>query len=85
MSDVVEPFLVARRAAGYTNYVTARAVAPLLGYLRGLGVVAAASPCGGRAVEVLLDDYREYLAVERALTTPMIEGYLRGDGSTSPS
>ena len=36
-SEVVERFLAERRAAGYTNYVTARAMAPLLGYLRGLG------------------------------------------------
>src|SRR3954466_11435883 len=43
-SEVVERFLAERRAAGYTNYVTARAMAPLLGYLRGLGVGPAASP-----------------------------------------
>lgn len=43
-SEVVERFLAERRAAGYTNYVTGRAVAPLLGYLRGLGVAPAASP-----------------------------------------
>ncbi len=53
-SEVVERFLAARRAAGYTNYVTARALAPLLGYLRGLGVAPAASPrVAVGAVEVL--------------------------------
>ena len=36
--DVVERFVAERRAAGYTNYVTARAMAPLLGYLRAIGV-----------------------------------------------
>jgi len=52
-------------------------MAPLLGYLRGLGVAPAASPRAVvGAVEVLLADYREYLAVERALTTPTIEGYV---------
>jgi integrase/recombinase XerD len=76
-SDVVERFLARRRAAGYTNYVTARALASLLGYLRGLGVVPAASPrLAVGAVEVLLADYREYLAVERALTADTIEGYV---------
>ena len=76
-SDVVERFLAERRAAGYTNYVTARAMAPLLGYLRGLGVAPAASPrVAVGAVEVLLADYREYLAVERALTADTIEGYV---------
>ena len=76
-SEVVERFLAERRAAGYTNYVTARALAPLLGYLRGLGVVPAASPrLAVGAVEVLLAAYREYLAVERGLTTDTIEGYV---------
>jgi site-specific recombinase XerD len=76
-SEVVERFLAERRAAGYTNYVTARAMAPLLGYLRGLGVAPAASPRRAvGAVEVLLADYREYLAVERGLTTDTVEGYV---------
>jgi integrase/recombinase XerD len=76
-SEVVERFLAARRAAGYTNYVTARAMAPLLGYLRGLGVAPAASPhLAVGAVGVLLAAYREYLAVERALTGDTIEGYV---------
>ncbi|MGH2919295.1 MAG: tyrosine-type recombinase/integrase [Solirubrobacteraceae bacterium] len=76
-SEVVERFLVGRRAAGYTNYVTARALAPLLGYLRGLGVAPPASRrVAVGAVEVLLGDYREYLAVERGLTADTIEGYV---------
>ncbi len=37
--EVVERFLAAHRAAGYTSYLTAKALAPLLGYLRELGVV----------------------------------------------
>jgi integrase/recombinase XerD len=76
-SEVVERFLAERRAAGYTNYVTARAMAPLLGYLRGLGVAPAASPrLAVGTVELLLADYREYLAVERGLTADTIEGYV---------
>jgi integrase/recombinase XerD len=76
-SGVVERFLAERRAAGYTNYVTARAMAPLLGYLRGLGVAPAASPRPAvGAVEMLLAGYREYLAVERGLTADTIEGYV---------
>jgi site-specific recombinase XerD len=76
-SEVVERFLAERRAAGYTNYVTGRAMAPLLGYLRGLGIAPAASPrLAAGAVEVLLADYREYLAVERGLTADTIEGYV---------
>lgn len=76
-SEVVERFLSERRAAGYTNYVTARAMAPLLRYLRGLGVAPAALPqLAVGAVEVLLGAYREYLAIERGLTTDTIEGYV---------
>jgi integrase/recombinase XerD len=66
-----------RRAAGYTNYVTARAMALLLEYLRGLGVAPLASPrVTVGAVEVLLADYRAYLTVERGLTWDTIEGYV---------
>jgi integrase/recombinase XerD len=41
--EVVERFSAERRAAGCRDYVTARAMAPLLGYLRGIGVAPAAS------------------------------------------
>jgi len=76
-SEIVERFLAERRAAGYTNYVTARAMAPLLGYLRGLGVAPAASPrVAVGAVEMLLAGYRDYLGVERGLTSDTIEGYV---------
>lgn len=76
-SEVVERFLAARRAAGYANHVTARAMSPLVAYLRGLGVApppSSRAPVG--AVEVLLVEYREYLAVERGLTADTIEGYV---------
>ncbi len=76
-SEVVERFLLARRAAGYTNYVTARAMAPLLSYLRGLGIAPPASAViAVGAVEVLLAGYREYLLVERGLTADTVEGYV---------
>jgi integrase/recombinase XerD len=76
-TEVVERFLASRRAAGYTNYVTPRAVAPLLGYLRVLGVAPSASPViAVGAVEVLLAGYREYLLVERGLSVDTIEAYV---------
>ena len=76
-SEVVERFLAERRAAGYTDRVTVRAMAPLVGYLRGLGVAPPASPRRAvGAVEVLLADYREYLMIERGLTAETIEGYV---------
>lgn len=64
---------------------------PLLGYLRGLGVVPAADEPALSNVELLLDRYRDYLLVERALTAGTARGYVdcvrsfvssrvRGDG-----
>ena len=66
---VVEAYFAERRSAGYAGHVTGRALRPLLGYLRRLGVVPPAAPvsrgelrrngCSAR--------YREYLLVERGL------------------
>lgn len=74
---VLERFLAARRAAGYANHRTAKALEPLLGYLRGLRAAptlpaaAAATP-----VEALLERYRRYLTVERGLTAGTVRGYV---------
>ena len=66
-SDVVERFLSERRAAGYTNYVTGRAMAPLLGYLRALGVAPAALRAQpATPAERLAERFGEYLTIERA-------------------
>src|SRR4051794_34502618 len=40
--EELERFLTARRAAGYTNYLSPRALVPVVRYLRGLGVVPVA-------------------------------------------
>jgi integrase/recombinase XerD len=74
---VVERFLADRRAAGYRDYVTARATAPLLGYLRGLGVAPPPAPRASvTATEVLLERFGAYLAVERGVTAETVEGYV---------
>jgi integrase/recombinase XerD len=76
-SDVVERFLAERRAAGYRDYVTPRALAPLLAYLRGVGVAPPQSrPAPASAAELLLERFGEYLAVERGLTAPSVDGYV---------
>lgn len=77
-SVVVEQFVGDRRAAGYVHLISVRAVAPLLGYLRGLGVV----PPGVRAnagtpVELAVDAYEHWLVAERALSAASIRSYLR--------
>ena len=65
----MEAYFAERRAAGYAGHITGRALRPLLGYLRRLGVVPpAATAAAVSAEERLLARYREYLRVERGLT-----------------
>lgn len=76
-AGAAERFLEDRRSAGYTSYVTARAMLPLLGYLRGLGVAPVASPkLPETAVEVLLASFGDYLAVERGLVAGTVDDYV---------
>lgn len=65
--EELERFLAARRAAGYKNYLSPKALVPLVRYLRGLGVVPVAAPPALSAVDVLLERYRAYLMTERGL------------------
>lgn len=75
--DVVERLLAARRAAGRRDYVTARAMAPLLAYMRGLGLVPPASPSRpSRRAEELGERFRRYLTVERGLAPGTVTGYV---------
>ena len=76
----VEEFLAARRADGYTRELSGRGIAPLLGYLRGLGVVPASpQPAACPASELLVQDYRRYLMRERGLAESTV-GCLPGNG-----
>lgn len=73
----VERFLAARRAAGYTQYLSRKALHPLLTYLRALGVVPpprAAPPTG--PVEITLERYGHYLTVERGVHARSARGYI---------
>jgi integrase/recombinase XerD len=75
----VQEFLAARRAAGYTCWLSERGLVPLLGCLRGLGVVPVpVCPVPVAAVEVLLGRYGGYLARERGLAASTIRYYLDG-------
>ncbi len=76
-SEVAEGFCEARRAAGCTSRMTVRALGPLLGYLRGLGVAPPAStPAPVGAVEELLSRFRRYLEHERGLVPAAARGYV---------
>lgn len=66
----VREFLVARRAAGYSLWLSVRSTALPLEYLRELGVVPAEMPAMvvEDPLERLLADYARYLLDERGLT-----------------
>lgn len=66
--DQVERFLVARREAGYTLWLSPKGVAPAVNYLRGLGVVPFPAPVVAvTAAERCLEQFRVYLLEERGL------------------
>jgi site-specific recombinase XerD len=78
ISVMVQEFLRERRSAGVRAGTSGRAWAPLLGYLRRLGVVP--EPAGVAAVtpmDVLLNEYRRHLEDERGLAVGTVKHYLR--------
>jgi site-specific recombinase XerD len=87
---VIERYLGERRAAGYVEYRSLKAVQPLLDFLAPLGVLPARQDVPAGPVQELLGRYRGYLRVERGLTAgtargyvdfvrPFVAGRLRGD------
>lgn len=73
----VEEFLAHRRAEGYVLWLSTKAMAPMLGYLRGLGVVPTPTPVApATETEQLQEHYRAYLVQERGLADGTIAGYL---------
>jgi hypothetical protein len=75
--SMAEAYLSARRAAGYTAYLTPKALTPLLGYLRGLGVAPEAEITAPAApAEIALERYRCYLLAERGLQAGVARGYV---------
>lgn len=73
----MEEFLTARRAAGYVLWRSPKGVAPLLAYLRGLGVAPIPKATTPQTLaERLLERYRRYLVEERGLAPGTVRGYL---------
>jgi integrase len=67
--DRVEQFLVARREAGYTLWLSDKGVAPLIGYLRGVGAVPPPDQVGPvTPAERCLAAFRCYLVEERGVS-----------------
>lgn len=76
-APVAQEYLAARRAAGYTAYLTPKALAPLLGYLRKLGLAPEAEIAAPAThAEALLERYRRYLLAERGLREKVARGYV---------
>lgn len=75
MTDV-DAFLRARRQAGYTQYVSVKAMAPLLASLSEQGVVVVSHPPPPGPVEAALSRYHQYLVQERGLGAATARGYV---------
>lgn len=73
----IAAFCASRQRAGYTKFLTARGVQPILHYLRGAGGVPLPQqiPRERTALDGILDRYVEYLRQERALTACVVERY----------
>jgi site-specific recombinase XerD len=70
-----EEFLASRRRRGYVCWLSSRALAPMLGYLQRVEAVAI-RPVTHTPLADLLEEYRRYLAIERALGAGTIRGYV---------
>ncbi|MGH8918601.1 MAG: tyrosine-type recombinase/integrase [Actinomycetes bacterium] len=73
-AEQVARFARARRAAGYRNWVTARSLRLLLGYLRAAGVIPPELPGGSDGpVGAVLAGFRRYLSGERRLASRTVD------------
>lgn len=72
----VDAFLAARRAAGYTGFLTPKALRPLLGHLQRIGVAPLPVVSAATPAEELLGRYRGYLTGERGLGAETARGYV---------
>ena len=62
--------------ARFVSLRGAQGLVPLLGYLRGLGVVPPADQPARSEADLLLERYRDYLTVERGLAAGTARGYV---------
>jgi site-specific recombinase XerD len=74
--SVLEHYLAGRRAAGYVEYRSVKALRPLLDYLTPLDVLPVAEEVRVGPVDELLARYRDYLLTERGLTAGTARGYM---------
>ncbi len=73
----VEQFQLSRDEVGYRFLRSIRAMQPILGYLRGLGIApAASSPPASGVLEAALERYRGYLILERGIRNESASRYI---------
>jgi integrase/recombinase XerD len=72
----VEDFLRARRAAGYRDLLSDRALVPLMGYLTRLGVVSP-SVSVPAPTDLVVDAYRRHLVIDRGLAATTVDYYTK--------
>lgn len=76
--QAIDAFLVERREAGYSTWLSPVGLSQLLGYLRGIGAAPlAVRPVPVGPVDVLMRRYADYLALERGLTPASVIDYVR--------
>lgn len=73
----LDRFLAARRAAGYTGWLSRRGLVPLVGLLRDEGLVPAAASPVGSWLDVLVESYVVFLRDERGLAAATVGGRVR--------
>jgi site-specific recombinase XerD len=73
---VIERYLAQRRAAGYREYRSVKALRPMLDFLAPLGMLPVPPVVLPDPVEELLGSYRNYLISERGLTSGTARGYV---------
>jgi integrase/recombinase XerD len=75
--ETIDRFLALRRAQGRKEWISPIGMAPLLEYLRGLGVVPTPVPrIPTTPSQLLLNAYDKYLTRERSLAPSTVSGYL---------
>lgn len=74
--SVIDAFVIERRTT-HTRQISARALAPILGYLRRVGVVPAPVPVPPTtAAQVMLAEFARHLLDQRALSAPVATAYV---------
>jgi site-specific recombinase XerD len=74
--EAVAGFVAHRRRAGYRNFITRRAMAPLVEHLRTIDAIPCAPKIIARTpVARILDQYKRYLCNERSLLPSTVHNY----------